>query len=208
MFVLLAVAAIPLAWWRADIALAIQEHRAATRIAALGGKMSRESEISKMFGARSRADDGFCVDVSNVALTDADMAILDIVPNVIMLCAENTAIGDPALAHVRGLTNLWAVDLAGIRVTDSGIVAFNALPRLKHLYLGGTSISDDGIASLTELTGLDILSLPYTGITDAGLKHLSNFPRLRLIDLRGTKVTANGIQVLKERQPNLAVDWP
>lgn len=112
----------------------------------------------------------------NHRVTDADLKVLKVFPELEQLDLCDTNITDEGLAQVAGLTNLDWLGLDKTRITDAGMVY------------------------LKNMQKLETLSLEHTQITDNGLPHLTDLKALRLIRLdSGTKVTDAAIEKFNER---------
>lgn len=90
--------------------------------------------------------------------------------------------GDFELRHLDGLTALKSLSLKTVRLSNAD------LPQLTRTYL-----------ELLELRGI--------GITDDGLEHLPGFTSLNHVVFCETRVTYAGARWLKERMPNIRIDF-
>ena len=114
--------------------------------------------------------------------TDADLALVKILPKVEQLDLRNTAITNAGLANIEGLT------------------------ALTHLHLEGTAVTDEGLGHLKGLAALTYLNLYNTAVTDAGVSQLSGLKSLKRLYLWQTKVTDAGVTGLKKTLPELYVN--
>jgi Leucine-rich repeat (LRR) protein len=96
---------------------------------------------------------------------------------------NNPSINDEAVSKLVGAPKLSRLLLAGTKVTDSCLRDLAQIPTLSKLGMDGTDISDDHI--------LDV----------ATLKNLTKFT------MRRTRVTAAGRAKLRERMPNLIMEF-
>lgn len=114
--------------------------------------------------------------------TDADLALVKVLPKVQQLDLHNTGITDAGLADIAGQTGLT------------------------QLHLNNTAITDAGLEKLKGLTSLDYLNLYGTAVTDAGLKNLEGLKKLRKVYLWQTKVTDAGAKSLKAAVPEVIIN--
>jgi hypothetical protein len=114
--------------------------------------------------------------------TDADVALVKVLPKVQQLDLHNTGVTDAGLANIAGMTTLT------------------------QLHLNGTAITDAGLAHLKGLSNLEYLNLYNTGVTDAGVKNLDGLKKLRKLYLWQTKVTDAGAKALKSAVPEIIVN--
>jgi Leucine-rich repeat (LRR) protein/tRNA A-37 threonylcarbamoyl transferase component Bud32 len=110
--------------------------------------------------------------------SDAELAHLAELPNLISLKLQGAWVNDASLAHVRALQNLRRLDLVATRVSDAGLVHLLGLANLNHLILVNTAISDAGLVRLKSLPKLQHLGLHATRVTQAGTDQLAAFPNL------------------------------
>lgn len=75
------------------------------------------------------------------------------------------------------------------------------------LALDWIRVTDTDVKKLVNLATIQNLHLCGTKITDAGLMSLAALPDLKTLDVRETKVTAKGVNELKQRLPNLIIQW-
>src|SRR5947207_13445337 len=59
--------------------------------------------------------------LESTKVRDADLVLLDDLPETTHLDLTTTAVADPGLAHLRGLSKLRVLGLARTRVTDAGL---------------------------------------------------------------------------------------
>jgi len=79
---------------------------------------------------------------------DAELALLDNLPNLLCLIHSGCGVTDAGLRHVAGLTELGSLNLSGTQVTDSGLRQLTRLTKLKYLDLSGTQVTGDGVKGL------------------------------------------------------------
>ncbi len=118
---------------------------------------------------------------------------------------EGPSVTDAHLAPLRDVTNLVHLNLGKTSVTDSGLAAIKGLTQLTELHLEETKITDKGLASLKDLKNLTYLNLYGTAITDAGLDQLKGLTNLRHLYIWQTKVSEAGVKKLKAAPPNLEI---
>src|SRR5207245_10180662 len=85
-----------------------------------------------------------CMDVDHLArinlavtkITDAGLANLKCLTNLLTLHLENTPVTDAGLAHLKGLINLTYLNLYGTAVGDAGLEHLKGLTNIQSRYLG------------------------------------------------------------------------
>lgn len=118
---------------------------------------------------------------------------------------QGEAITDALLANVSGLKDVVTLNLGKTKITDAGLEQIKGMTTLTRLHLEETKITDKGLTSLKALTNLAYLNLYGTGITDQGLEHLMGLKSLKNLYVWQTKVTEAGVQKLKKALPNLEI---
>lgn len=113
---------------------------------------------------------------------------------------------DADLALVKVLPKVQQLDLHGTAITDAGLANIAGMTTLTTLHLEKTGITDAGLEHLKGLTNLEYLNLYNTGVTDAGLKNLEGLKKLRKLYLWETKATAAGAKSLKSAVPEIIVN--
>lgn len=113
---------------------------------------------------------------------------------------------DAGLAEVTKLENVVTLHLGGTQVTGSGLAHLKELPKLRRLHLEQTQVDDAGLAHLKSLASLEYLNLYGTSVTDEGLRHLHGLKKLRRLYLWQTKTTDAGATALRKALPDLLVD--
>ena len=109
------------------------------------------------------------------------------------------------LADVARLGNVVELNLRDTKISSAGLVHLKGLAKLKRLHLERTNVGDEGIANLTKLTTLEYLNLYGTKITDKSLDHLAGLKKLRQLYVWQTDVTDAGIAKLKKALPAVSV---
>ena len=105
---------------------------------------------------------------------------------------------DAGLASLKNVPNLIDLNLAGTKITDAGLKQVGSLATLQRLNLNNTKVTDAGLASLKGLTKLTYLNLyGSAGVTDKGLVHLKGLSKLKALYLWETKVTKAGAKKLE-----------
>jgi len=118
---------------------------------------------------------------------------------------EGASVTDASLAPLRDVPNIVHLNLGKTSVTDAGLASIKGLTQLTELHLEETKITDKGLASLKDLKNLAYLNLYGTAVTDAGLDSLKALTNLRHLYLWQTKVTEAGAKKLKAALPNLEI---
>ena len=112
---------------------------------------------------------------------------------------------DAELANVAKLGNVVELNLRDTKITSAGLVHLKGLAKLTRLHLERTNVGDEGIANLTKLTTLEYLNLYGTKITDKSLDHLAGLKNLRQLYVWQTDVTDAGIAKFKKALPAVSV---
>lgn len=113
---------------------------------------------------------------------------------------------DAAVAHVKALPNVIKLNLAGTDITDKGVAEIAGLKALTELHLERTKITDAALASLKGLENLAYLNIYDTPITDAGLAHLHGLKNLKKLYIWQSKATDGGAEAIKKAIPGLYVN--
>ncbi|MBI3416149.1 MAG: hypothetical protein HY043_12695 [Verrucomicrobia bacterium] len=119
---------------------------------------------------------------------------------------QGTNVTDATLAILKDIANLVQLNLRGTKITDAGLANLKGLSNLLELHLENTAVTDAGLANLKNLTNLTYLNVFGTAVTDAGLEHLKGLTDLRNLYLWQTKTTSNGVAALQKALPNLRID--
>ena len=150
-------------------------------------EQARPDSLTVLELVRTWFADDHPLDVDRVSLddseaTDADLLLLQKLPQLKYLHMDRT------------------------QITDAGLIRIAPLVHLRFLTLDRTRVTDAGLSHLQGLTELYYLSLAGTQITDAGLVHLRRMKQLSDLDLTGTCVTDEGVEKLQESHPALLVE--
>ena len=122
----------------------------------------------------------------------------------VLIDLSNTAVQNADLAMLEGMSQLGQLDLSSTAVTDEGLRYLSGLSKLQLLALSGTKVSDAGLAQLESLE-LRFLLLGFTSISDAGVDALGRMDKLEGLSLRGSRLTADGVARLKKLLPNCRI---
>lgn len=112
---------------------------------------------------------------------------------------------DAGLASVAALKNVVSLNLRDTQITSAGLVHLKSLRKLRRLHLERTRVDDKGIAHLAGLIHLEYLNLYSTKVTDQSLVHLSRLKKLTQLYVWQTKVTDKGVAKLKKTLPGLRI---
>jgi len=98
------------------------------------------------------------LDLAGTKVSDAGLAQIAAMPNLVRLHLERTSISDTGLVRIASLAELEYLDLYGTDITDSGLAQLQMLPKLKQLYLWRTKVSPAAAKAFAEtLTDSDQL---------------------------------------------------
>jgi len=174
---------------------ASDEQQALATISQLGGKIKNDSQGHVVE-----------VDLSRTPAGDAEVAMLQVFPQLGTLNLSHTRINGQGLVTLGGLSELRVLYLVGTEVDDAGASFLRNLKSLETLHLGRTKITDQGLVALEDLQNLRTLALGNTAVSDAGLAHLRNLRGLATLAVRHTKVTPGGVQELRRSLPTTQID--
>jgi Leucine-rich repeat (LRR) protein len=118
---------------------------------------------------------------------------------------SETAITDADLDHMAKLNGLERLNLGETEITDTSMEHLERLTDLKALDLSGTQITGKSLEHLANLTNLEYLYLAGTQVGDGDLHHLNGLSKLRHLDVTGTSVTVKGGEEMKPRLPDVEV---
>lgn len=124
---------------------------------------------------------------------------------VVGLAIRDAKATDADIAPLADLTDLIWLNLNNTQISDEGLVPLAGLEQLKRLRLDGTGVTDAGLARLASLKRLETLNLSRTQVTDAGLKHLAGLPNLVELNLARSQVADEGVQELQKALPKLKI---
>jgi WD40 repeat protein len=157
-----------------------EERSARAMIEALGGKVytGREDYV-RVVSFQS----GLFELPEDYRFVDGDLKLLRRFPHLESLTLQFTRITDAGLAELRGLRELTAIDLYADDIGDAGLKRLMDLPKLETLGLG------------------------WTKVDDAGLDHIVAMKHLKTVKLGGSRMTAEGVKRLRQRRPDLKVEW-
>jgi hypothetical protein len=121
-------------------------------------------------GERLRTVDG----EQHVTLTGwdrDDYALLEKLPDTVVLQMANADVTDETLKHIQGMNRLQELDLNDTQVTDAGLKRIAQLPKLQRLRLRNTRITDAGFReSLMQLELLRNVDVTGTGVKGSTLR--------------------------------------
>tara|TARA_Y100001934_G_C11848859_1_gene538654 strand:+ start:59 stop:601 length:543 start_codon:yes stop_codon:yes gene_type:complete len=106
---------------------------------------------------------------------------------------------DAGLADVAKLGNVVELNLRDTKITSAGLVHLKGLSKLTRLHLERTKVGDEGMANLAGLARLEYLNLYGTKISDKSLNHLAGLKKLRQLYVWQTDVTDDGIAELHDQ---------
>ncbi|MFH1531107.1 MAG: hypothetical protein ABIK09_10305 [Pseudomonadota bacterium] len=181
---------------------------------------ARLDKVSRMWSLRA-------LDLSNTRADAGTLGRFGDLKRLRRLDLRATAVEDPGIAELTGLTGLmeldapfWLTDasapdlakLTGLRVLraravrfrDQGLKHLGALEALLFLELSHVNVTDAGVAGLLPAPSLEVLEVEHCPLGDPGMEVLTRMPRLRKIEIEETNVTDAGFATLA-RAPALEV---
>lgn len=136
-------------------------------------------EIAKSPSIR-RLECRFRDNASLLALTEMQSNGEPPLINLFELRIAESYITNAGLANLHQIPNLIHLDVSHSRIDDDALPTLKELPVLRTLYLGGCSqITDRGAPELASMHNLTSLSVADTPMTMKGLIQLADLPRLR-----------------------------
>jgi hypothetical protein len=186
-----------------------EQERAIEMILKRGGKLSYDYQRPdatrpNVFEPEAKPKDAsafhrvVAVTLRATKVTDDDLKLLALLPNLENLDLSETQTSSAGLAHLKGLKNLRVLCLWKTPVDDDGLEHLKDLTKMWLLILDETRITDAGLIHLKKMTELENwLGLAGTGVTDEGLVHLEGLVKLKSLNLRNTRVTEGGFKVLR-----------
>jgi cytochrome c len=117
-----------------------------------------DAEIALLAGV---AEQCYGLNLAGAKPTDAGLAPLAGLKNLVELHLEKSTITDAGLAHLKGLSNLQYLNLFGTGITDAGLAHVKELKHLQKLYLWQTKVNYDPAMALEKDTPGLMVNLGY-----------------------------------------------
>jgi hypothetical protein len=171
---------------------AANEHEAIDAIKKLHGHVQRKHELFSIeFGPVT------VVSFAGPSVRDADLQLLEKLPQLDVLHLINTQITDDGIARLKHCKNLY------------GLIIDNSLPSEftpRGQETPRPRVTGKGLAALQELPGLQVVRLRGTLTKDEDLRYVHGLAGLLILDLTKTRVTDQGLTDLRQALPNLVID--
>jgi hypothetical protein len=223
LLLMIAAACLPLAALSRSIQKSQNQRQAFNAIESLGGTCRNEHGMTPQFVWvwTPLLDPGMTtvrsVDLSDAAITDRDLSLLQPFTDLTSLNIANCPVTDQGLGRLESHNELRRLNIDGTNVTVEGVVnlfelqdrsvadALRALGATVKVRADGT-ISDlqteswkivRDVLNRSSLAELHTLDLSSTEITDKYLAELASVPQLRELNLAGTHVSDAGMLHLK-----------
>lgn len=145
------------------------------------------------------------VRMNGAGVTDAAVANLADMVDLVFLDLSGSRITDDAMKHLSRLSKLTTLNLGRTQLTGAGLKFIGGLRSIEYLDLADTSVTDAGLEHLQGLKRLKHLSISGPGLTDAGLKRIVDLEGLRELSLIDTAVTQAAVDALSGTRPDLKV---
>ncbi len=126
--------------------------------------------------------------LSETAVTDVGLALLDGIPALEALGLGKDQIGDVTLARILKLPALRILVLSRTTATRPLLAALGGLGTLERLYLDGTQADDTTVAALARLEQLEVLHLTNTAVDDGAVPALRQLTGLTELAIGDTKI--------------------
>lgn len=140
--------------------------------------------------------DGF--DTGGFPVDDEFMKCLKYMPNLQMLCLEDSEVTDAGTADIAGLKKLRDVKVSKSMVGCKTIEYISRLPLLFRLGISHLEIKDDCLRGLEKCTTLYAIEADGDGLSDEALVHFGKITHLQTLDVnKNAKITNAGIAKLK-----------
>ena len=173
---------------------AVSQDEAVRILRDAGGKL-RPDEQGEIVG----------IDLSFSQVTNRQLLLLPLFPQVRELDLTGTDIDDDGLSAILESVQLESLKLKGTRLSTVGFASLSQLPALILLDASSTAVTDDGLAAAKAWTQIRYLSLNDTAVSDNGLTHLASVSTLRGLSLINTAVTKDGVKLLKQSLPDCLI---
>jgi hypothetical protein len=111
---------------------------------------------------------------------------------------------DASLAPLADLSELVWLDLQETAISDAGLVHIAGLKNLERLRLDETQVTDAGLRQLADLRQLRVLNISNTYVSDAGLDYLGQLP-INELYLRRTKTTDGAVLRFRKSRPDINI---
>jgi hypothetical protein len=162
------------------------EKRAAAKIEALGGKITKDDD-GKVYGVLFFPSS----DLSDEAVESIDFATLS---HLEYMCVAAPDITDRALVEFAKVPELKVFIIGRGQITDKGMGRFLKQQKLlRNICFISTPITDFAMPELGQLASLKAITLTNTKITDKGVKELAKLEQLVSLDLTDTDVSNAGL---------------
>jgi hypothetical protein len=153
---------------------------------------------------RADVDD---LSVGRIAVTDADLAVLDTLPGLKRLTLCDLTLTDKSLARLKKhpeLEKLWLCRVRG--VSGAGLANIKALRKLTFLDLDDSGVAGRDLGFLAGLDRLESLFLDDNAkVADDGVRYLAGLRGLKRLNVLNTGVTAAGLARLKKALPRTEI---
>jgi len=90
------------------------------------------------------------LDLAGTKVSDAGMAYVAAMPNLLRLHLERTAVTDQGMARLATLPELEYLNLYGTGITDRSLTQLQLLPKLKQIYLWQTKVTPSAAKAFAE----------------------------------------------------------
>ena len=173
--------------------------------------MTEEQAVAELtkIGAKINHENGkYLVDIRNTSeFTDAEMDLLEKLPNIVDLYLENVPVSDDGLPKLVSQPHIGRLVLNDCDISGKGLRTLSQLPLHLGLYdlsLRKARITDEDAKLLAEFPRLSCINVGETLMTDNIIPILSKLP-LNILYRKNSKLTEEGIAELKKVRPNLDV---
>ena len=143
------------------------------------------------------------VDASGFSLTDEDLEALKQDLRLHAVRLNDTIISDAGLAKLAELDNLLCISANRTKITDAGIAKLARLAKLNTLHLAANRLTDACAGSLAQVKNLKELDLSDTSISDKGILKLAGLKHMKSLHLNRSLITDKGIETIVRSFPKL-----
>lgn len=129
-------------------------------------------------------------------LTDQDLKIISLIPNLLFLNISNNRIEGSGLRHLSNMKKLSSLCIKHSEIRVDALNQLVALKALGSLCMQGKSINDAHVRQITNVKQLTVLILIDTRVTDQGLIPLVNLKNLTYLDLSNSQISDEALGTL------------
>lgn len=131
----------------------------------------------------------------------ATPAELAAIPELSKVDLSHTVTSDATLARMSNMRQVVELDLTGTHISPEGPKHIRDIASISKLTLRDTASDNSTLRHVSNLKNVTELDLANTAVDNVGLVHLVEMPNLRVLDLSGTGVTRQAIARFRSEHP-------